>query len=68
MQDHGLSLARRVLGVEPHATEIEIRRAARRLALKVHPDLGGTALQLRCVLQARAVLLDAKQAGHRRAA
>ena len=68
MQDRGLSRARQVLGVKPHASEREIRQAARRLTLKVHPDLGGTALQLRCVLLARAILLSAEQSGRRRAA
>lgn len=49
--------ARKVLGVEPGASEEEIKAAHRRLMRKVHPDQGGSDELAARVNRARAVLL-----------
>ena len=50
-------LACQILGIDPCASEDEIRSAARRLLLVHHPDVGGTSFGVRCVLAARETLL-----------
>jgi curved DNA-binding protein CbpA len=49
------------LGVDPTASEKEIKLAYRSLAKKLHPDLGGDAAQLAAINEAADVLLDAKR-------
>ncbi len=49
--------ARRVLGVDDHADEAEIRAAYRRIAAAVHPDRGGSAELARQVNAARDILI-----------
>jgi DnaJ-domain-containing protein 1 len=38
-----------VLGVDPHANALEIKRAFRKRALETHPDQGGDAAEFRAV-------------------
>lgn len=49
--------ARRLLGVDDHADEAEIRAAYRRIAAVVHPDRGGSAELARQVNAARDILI-----------
>ena len=49
------------LGVDPTASEKEIKLAYRALAKKLHPDLGGDASKLAAINEAADVLLDAKR-------
>jgi ATP sulfurylase len=50
--------ARKLLGVESHATREEIIEAHRRLTVMVHPDKGGTNSQMQEANAARDLLLD----------
>jgi hypothetical protein len=56
------SRARALLGVRPHATTEEVRRAFRRAALAAHPDRGGDPSAFRALVVARDVLLRASPA------
>ena len=49
--------AAKVLGVKPSATEKEIKKAFKDLALQRHPDHGGTDAQMKKLLKARDMLL-----------
>jgi len=53
------SRARALLGVHPHATTEEVRRAFRRAARRAHPDAGGDDAWYRSVVAARDALLAA---------
>jgi DnaJ homolog subfamily A member 2 len=50
-----------LLGVNREANEEEIKKAYRRLALKLHPDKGGDAVQFQRVSAAYAVLSDSQK-------
>merc|ERR1719387_1636381 len=50
-----------VLGVEPTASQKEIRSAFRRCLLSVHPDKGGTAAKFRETTVAFETLFDAER-------
>ena len=54
--------ARVLLGVPPHATHDQIRRAFRAAAFVAHPDRGGSASAFRQLVGARDVLLAASAA------
>lgn len=47
-----------ILGVQPNASEDEIRTAYKRLAMKHHPDRGGDQAQFQEVQEAHSVLTD----------
>jgi DnaJ domain len=49
--------AYKVLGLEPSASAVEVRKAHRRLMQRVHPDLGGNAFLAQRVNEARDLLL-----------
>ncbi len=50
--------ARRVLGLNPNATEQDVKDAHRRLMRRVHPDKGGTAQQAALINRAKDILLE----------
>ena len=50
-----------VLGVPTDASQEAISKAYRKLALKHHPDKGGSAAEFRVVAEAYAVLSDAEK-------
>lgn len=50
----------RILGVSPDATETQLKRAYRKLALKHHPDKGGSPEQFKVINEAFAVLSDSE--------
>lgn len=47
-----------ILGIQPNASEDEIRQAYKRLAMKHHPDRGGDQAQFQEVQEAHSVLTD----------
>jgi curved DNA-binding protein CbpA len=49
--------ARRVLGLNPNATQQDVKEAHRRLMSRVHPDKGGSAQQAAQINRAKDVLL-----------
>lgn len=50
--------ARRVLGLNPTATEQDVKEAHRRLMSRVHPDKGGSAQQAAQINRAKDILLE----------
>ncbi len=57
--------ARALLGVPPHATQDQIRRAFRAAARTVHPDRGGEPASFRRLIEARTQLLRTASVGGR---
>jgi curved DNA-binding protein CbpA len=50
-----------ILGIEPQATETEIKQAYRTACKKLHPDMGGTDADFQALNEAYKVLSDPRQ-------
>jgi nucleotide-binding universal stress UspA family protein len=56
--DNRIAEAFEMLGLEPGATDEEIRSASKRLIQRVHPDKGGTNFLAKQIIDARKLLLE----------
>lgn len=54
----------RTLGLEPNASEEEVKKAYRKLAMKHHPDRGGDEAEFKKIKEAYEAIIDGKSATH----